>query len=64
MQTVSAEAHEMYDTALAGLTYWCPDMNIYHDPRYVNRGRHSNQLGLENSSRIDYIKFERKSTGQ
>ena len=32
MQAVSTEARAMYNTGLAGLTYWSPNVNIFLDP--------------------------------
>lgn len=34
MQVVSNEARAMYNTGLAGLTYWSPNVNIFRDPRW------------------------------
>lgn len=34
MQAVSTEARAMYNTGLAGLTYWSPNVNIFRDPRW------------------------------
>ncbi|KAF4364403.1 hypothetical protein F8388_006980 [Cannabis sativa] len=33
-QVVSTEARAMYNTGLAGLTYWSPNVNIFRDPRW------------------------------
>lgn len=33
-QAVSTEARAMYNTGLAGLTYWSPNVNIFRDPRW------------------------------
>lgn len=33
-KVVSNEARAMYNTGLAGLTYWSPNVNIFRDPRW------------------------------
>ncbi|ERM97495.1 hypothetical protein AMTR_s00125p00113140 [Amborella trichopoda] len=33
-QVVSTEARAMYNTGLAGLTYWSPNVNVFRDPRW------------------------------
>ncbi|KAM0031610.1 putative glycosidase [Helianthus debilis subsp. tardiflorus] len=33
-KVVSDEARAMYNTGVAGLTYWSPNVNIYRDPRW------------------------------
>lgn len=33
-QVVSTEAQAMFNVALAGLTFWSPNVNIFRDPRW------------------------------
>nr|KAJ0186278.1 hypothetical protein LSAT_V11C900503220 [Lactuca sativa] len=33
-QVVSTEARAMYNTGVAGLTFWSPNVNIFRDPRW------------------------------
>lgn len=33
-RVVSTEARAMYNTGLAGLTYWSPNVNVFRDPRW------------------------------
>lgn len=34
-RAVSTEARAMYNVGLAGLTFWCPNLNVFRDPRWA-----------------------------